>query len=236
MATTLNLVTLGTTSTAAPILAGQQLSVAPALQGGSVTLNVGPTQTGPFTTIFSASTVGVSYVPSVNQWYTVTAATQAGVALVSDALQSGTLITLNSPVDSSTSTSEQVLFSFRLPAKSLPSNFRCELSGRLSLTNNANVKTMQCRMNGLAGTLFHQSAALASLADYNFIAGFSGIGDGATLKGYGAGSAGGLGTSTTAYTTLANAYLTTEIEIVVTVTKATGTDTMKLDALQVVIS
>lgn len=236
MATTLIIVPAGTTSANFPLLQGQSLCVGPSVQGGTVQLQVANTQSGPYAATAAASSSAFSYRPSVNQWVNVVAATQSAVVYVSDMLPSGTIISAQSPVDSPNSTSEVILFSFRIPPNVLPANFRCEMAGRLSVTNNANVKTLTCRMNGIAGTSFFTSPSLASNADYNFTAGFAGIGDAATLKGFGSGATGGLGLSTTAYTTLSQTYIASETEIVITATKATGTDTMKLDSLTVTLS
>lgn len=238
MSQTLLQVAAGATSTPLPIYQNQSICAGPALQGGSVSINIGPSQNGPFAPVASGSSA-VSYRPNVNQWYTITALTQAGVALVSDMAVPGNvgqMVSLDVSIDSANATAEQQVFTFRIPPGVLPLSCRVTLAGRMSMTNNANAKTMQCRMGGLTGTLFHQSAALASLADYNFEASFAAKGDNATLQGFGAGSAGGFGTSATVYTSLATTYQTTETEVVVTVTKATGTDTMKLESLVVTIA
>lgn len=239
MAFTVYTVPAGITSTPAPLLANQSLCAGPQVQGGSVLVQTGPTQTGPwFPAAGGVSTSAVSVRAAQNIWYTVTATTQAATVCAADMAipgMQGEILGVNVPYDSPNATAESVIFTFRIPPNTLPLNFNMTLNGNVRLTNNANAKTMQCRMGGLAGTLFHQSPALASLANYNLEAAFSGIGDSATLKGFGAGSAGGFGTSATAYTTLATNYIATETEIVVTATKATGTDTLALDSLAVSI-
>ena len=236
MATTVTIIPAGVTTVAAPLLLGQNLIAGPAVQGGTVVISTAPTQSGPFNAIGAATGSAQSVRGIVNQWYIVTTSAQAATVVVSDITNLGAnVITMNSPIDSANTAAEVVVFTMRIPPNVLSANCRVELSGRMSLTNSVGAKTMQCRMNGLAGTLFHQSAALASLANYNFIAGFSGIGDSATLKGYGAGGGGGLGTSVTAFTTLAQQYIAVETEIVVTVTKAVAAETAKLDSLVVSI-
>lgn len=239
MSTSASTVAAGNTSTPAPLLLGQSLTATPQVQGGTVLIQTGPTQNGPwFPAAGGSSTSAISVTPNRNLYYTVTATTQAATVAVSDIAipnMRGEMIDINVPCDSPNSTSESAVYSFRIPANTLPANFAIKVIGALRMTNNANAKTMQVRMNGVAGTLAFQSPALASNANYNFVAQFSGAGDNATLKGFGAGSAGGFGLSTTAYTSLSYAYQTTEIEIVVTVTKATGTDTMALDSLVVQI-
>lgn len=230
MATSQTTVAAGVTTAAFPVLVNQNLIAGTQVQGGTVQISVGSTQSGPFTAIAAAGTVQ-SYRSPLNVWATVTTATQAATVLVTDITPTGQIINMTSAIDSANSTSEQTVFTFRIPPSVLGQNFRCQLSGKVSMTNSANAKTLQCRVNGLTGTLFHQSPALASLADYNFIAEFAGAGDSANLKGFGAGSAGGVGTSTTAYTSLALAYQSVENEVIVSVTKATGTETMKLESL-----
>lgn len=240
MTATIFTVPAGVTSAPAQLLINQNVCAGPQVQGGSVLIQTGPTQSGPwFPAAGGVSTSAISARAAVNLWYTVTATTQAATVVVADMAipnMQGQLMSVNTPYDSPNATAESVIFTFRIPPGVLPLNFNMTLNGNLRMTNNANAKTMQARMAGLAGTLFHQSAALASLANYNFEAAFSGIGDGATLKGFGAGSAGGFGTSTTAYTSLSTAYIQTETEIVITVTKATGTDTAALDSLVVTIN
>jgi hypothetical protein len=185
------------------------------------------------------SSVSISYRPDVNQYVSVTAASQAGVALIADMAipnMVGQLIGLQTAIDSANATAEEVMFSFRLAPNTLPASFNVNMKGRVNMTNSANAKTLQVRINGLAGTLIFQSPALANNLNYNFEATFSGLGDGATLGGWGAGATGGWGLSTTAYTTLARAYQQLETEVVVTCTKATGTETMTLDSLNVAIA
>lgn len=225
----------GTTSTAVPLLLGQNITAGPAVQGGTVQILVGNTQSGPFTATTAASSSTISYRPEKNQWVQVVSATQAATAYIFDVLNNGKILVANSPIDSANTTSETQVFSIRIPPNTMSSNFTLRILGNIALTNNANVKSIACRIGGLAGTSFFTSPSLASNANYNFEAEFSGIGDGATLKGYGAGATGGWGLSTTAYTTLSTAYLTTETEVVITATKATGTDTVRLDGLVVII-
>lgn len=225
----------GTTSAPQPLLINQSLTAGPQVQGGSVLIQTGPTQNGPwFPAAGGSSTSAISTRAQVNLWYTVTATTQAATVVAMDMAipnMQGVMLSLNLPVDTPSTTSEVAVFTYRIPPNTLPLNFQMTLNGNLRMTNNANAKTMQVRMNGIAGTLAFQSPALASNANYNFESSFSGAGDGATLKGFGAGSAGGYGLSTTAYTSLSQTYIASETEIVVSVTKATGTDTMALDSL-----
>lgn len=235
MAQTLIRIPAGTTSAVFPLLANQNICAGPAVQGGTVQINVASNPAGPFAAAPGGSSlVAQSYRPDVNQYVSVTAATQAGVALISDmSIPSmyGQIVGLQTAIDSANATAEEVVFSYRLGPNTLPATFNNVIKGRMTMTNGAGTKTMQVRINGLGGTLIFQSPALANQSNYNFEASFSGLGDGATLGGWGAGATGGWGLSTTAYTTLARAYQTLETEVVVTVTKGTGSDTMTLNSL-----
>jgi len=240
MSTAITLLAAGKVSDPIPVTPLQSLMAAPQVLGGTVLIEQAPTQNGPWNTVASAQGFAQSARPLVNSWFRVTAATQAGVIAVSDiGAGSGggtnfdSIVNCQVPLASPNSTSEVVLATFRLPPLLLKPNFRCRIRATASFTNNVNAKTLQCRMNGLTGTLFFQSPALASNANYAFEADFVGIGDGATLKGLGSGATGGFGLSTTALTTLARDYINNETEIVVTCTKATGTDTFQLDSLYV---
>jgi hypothetical protein len=240
MAYSVTTVPAGTTSTPAQLLINQNLTAGPQVQGGSVLIQTGPSQNGPwFPAAGGSSLAAISVRAAVNLWYTVTASTQAATVAVMDMAipgMQGVMLAANVPFDSANVTTETAVFTYRIPPNTLPLNFQMTLNGNLRMTNNANAKTMQVRMNGIAGTLAFQSPALASNANYNFEAAFSGAGDGATLKGFGAGATGGWGLSTTAYTSLSQTYIASETEIVISVTKATGTDTMALDSLDLKIA
>lgn len=236
MSTTLFRVSSGTTSPVAPILANQSLCVAPQLQGGSASILVSSNPSGPFASVAGSLTTGQSYRPDVNQYFQIQATTQNAVGVLSDmAIPSmqGELINNGVTIDSANSTAEQILFSFRLAPNTLPANFRCQVKCSANMTNSANAKNMNCRMNGLTGNLFFSAPSLVNVANYNFEAAFIGLGDGATLEGFGAGQTGWYGTSATVYTTLLRAYQQLETEIVVTAQKATGTETMQLTSILV---
>lgn len=238
MSTTLFRVSSGTTSTAAPILANQNLCVAPQLQGGSASILVASNPAGPFSSVAGSLTTGQSYRPDVNQYFQIQASSQNAVGVLSDMMipsMQGELINNGVTIDSGNATAEQVMFTFRLAPNSLPANFRCQIKGSVNMTNSANAKLVNCRMNGLAGNLFFASPSLANVANYNFDAAFAGLGDGATLEGFGSGTTGFYGTSATVYTTLLRAYQQLETEIVVTCSKGTGTETIQLSSILVTL-
>ena len=240
MSTAIVLLPAGKVSDPIPVTPLMSAMIAPQVLGGTGQIEQAPTQFGPWSVIAAASGSAQSARPLTNAWMRFTAATQAAVVAISD-IGAGIgpnpldepIVNCQVPMASPSTASEVVIATFRLPPLILRPNFRCRIRGVASFTNSANAKTMQVRMNGLTGTLCHQSAALANLANYSFEAMFAGIGDGATLKGFGAGSAGGPGTSTTALTTLARDYINNETEIVVTCTKATAAETFQIDSLVV---
>ena len=243
MSTAITLLPAGKVSDPIPVTPLQSLMAAPQVLGGTVLIEQAPSQSGPWNTVASAQAFAQSARALTNAWLRVTSATQAAVIAVSDIGAGQGTNPLNEPIfncqavcASPNATAETVIASFRLPPNFLKPNFRLWIRGAASFTNNANAKTMQVRMNGLAGTLIYQSTALASLANLRFDAAMVGIGDGATLKGLGSGlTSAGLGTSATAFTTLARDYINLETEVVITCTKATGTDTFQLDSMLVVL-
>lgn len=223
-----------------PVTPMHNVCVGSQLLGGSILLEAAPSQSGPWTAQGPgvASTSVFSFRPQfTNQWVRFTATTSQGVAVISDmggANFAGQAELLICPVVLATpsSTAELPLFSFRLPPNFLQPAFMMEIQGNLTITNSASVKTLNCRINGTAGTSFFTSPSLASNANYNFIAKLAGLGDGQTWKGFGAGASGGLALGgATAYTTLVRDYINQETEIVIDMTKATGADTAQLDGL-----
>jgi hypothetical protein len=201
----------------------------PQVLGGTALLESSPTPNGPWTTVQSV-TAAASFRPSVNSYVRLTATTQAGSLLLSDLagsnspLTTSTLISSGIPFASPSSTSAQQIFSFRVPPNYLPQTFRLVIEFGLNLTNNANVKTVNVLMNGASGTNIF-SAAVTSFATFNGTAMVMAF-DGANLRAtQGAVLAGGQGGSTTALATLARDYINNETEFVISITKATGTDT-----------
>lgn len=241
MATFVYNVPAGSTSNVIAVTPLQSILVGPAVLGGTASLSFATNPNGPFLAwSFGASTSPQSFRAATTGYIQVTAATQAANVAVSDMnqlvnnLPTNSLMSINESFASGSSTSEQIVGSLRVPPGILLLNGRLRISGGLSMVNNANAKTLQVRVNGIGGTIMFQSPALASNANYNFQTEIGLRNDGITQLGCGAGSAGGLGLSTTAYASFSTVnYLQNEIEYVVTVTKATAGDLAQLETLTV---
>lgn len=241
MSTQLTLVPAGATTAIFAVTPQMSVMAAPQVLGGTMTVFTGPTPSGPWSQ-WSAGASGnaASVRSSLNAYVYATAATQAGILAISDIGAGQGNNPLNEPLlnvqavmASPSSAAEVALASWRIPPLFLRPNFRMWIRGAASFSNNINVKTLNMRMNGIAGTLVFQNALLASNLNFRFDAAIVGIGDGATLKGLGAGSSSGLGLSTVAFTTLARDYINNETEFVVSCLKATPADMFQLDALEV---
>ncbi len=239
MQTTYTLVTAGTTSNPIAVTPMTNVCAAPAVLGGTVTVEFAPTQNGPWATAFTG-TVGNAFRPIVNSWIRCTAVTQnvslftTDMGLANQDIQD-VLVSFNATMASPSSTAASYLAGVKVPPNYLTPNFRMEISGTLNLTNSATVKTLNIYANGIAGTALATSPSLASIANYTFNTVIYGS-SGATLTGAGVlasqtSAQGGSGSSTTALPTLARDYLTQETEFVVGITKATGTDTGELTSL-----
>lgn len=240
MATTIVSVGAGTTSAPQPVTPTTSVFAGPAVLGGTITLESGPTVNGPWLALTSANGGGYSARLPYNGYVRLTATTQAANLVLADigganGPGSNLLVTSNVVFATPSSTAEQIMFGLRFPPNFLPPNFRCDIRGGLTVTNNANVKTLNVKVNGTGGTAVFTSPSLASNANYNFAAAFCGI-NALTLKGVGAGATGGWGLSTTAYSSLAYDFIGRELEVVVTGTKATAGDTMQLDSLVMTLS
>jgi len=147
------------------------------------------------------------------------------------------------------STAENTLFSMRFPAGFFTPNFRIECYYQLTLTNSANVKTLKgyfgnSTNSSTAGALETSASAIVSNAYTSMIGAYgtfavAGRNDNQTIIGSNAGllSAGGWGSSTTANTTVSSANYSgtgaVEQVLVLTGTKATGSETFTLDAVVV---
>lgn len=240
MATTIIAVRAGATSDPQPVGPNTSIFAGPSVLGGTITLETAPTNAGPWLALTTTNGGGYSARLPYNGWVRLTAATQAANLVLADiggANQAGSnlLVTSNVVFATPSSTAEQIVFGVRFPPNFLPPNFRCDIRGSLTVTNNANVKTLNVKVNGTGGTAVFTSPSLASNANYNFAAAFCGT-NALTLKGVGAGATGGWGLSTTAYSSLAYDFIGRELEVVVTGTKATGTDTFQLDSLNMTLS
>lgn len=244
MATTYYLVPAGTVSPNIFVTPQVTTTAGPSVLGGSVTVEFATSQQGPWATAYTGTTGG-SYRPIVTGYIRITAVTNQVNAFVSDiglgaSGDLDTLIQLNAGLASPNITTAAYLAGFRIPPNYLSPNFRLEISGTLSVTNSATVKTLNIYGNGIAGTALATSPSLASITNYTFNTEISGRGDGVTIMGTGMLSSetaaqGGYGSTTTAIPTLTYNYLTQETEFVVGVTKATGTDTAVLETLRVTI-
>lgn len=237
MATTIQYVPAGTTGPVNFATPMHSIYAGPQVLGGTTQLWFGPSPVGPWQLWGAGTSVsGDSFRPLTNAYYYVVAATQQAIVVAVDMTgenlpSTSQLVSMNGVCASASATAQQKIFSLKLPPLFLPANFKCTLIGTVNVTNNVNVKTLTCLMNGIGGTSFFTSPSLASNANYNFVASFAGDGTGQLLRGMGAGATGGVGLSTTALTTLARDYINNETEIAITATKATGTDTMELVSL-----
>lgn len=244
MATSYYLVPAGTVSPNIAVTPQVTVTAGPSVLGGSVTVEFATSQQGPWFTAYTGATGG-SYRPTVTGYVRITAVTQQVNAFVADlglgaSGLNDTLIQLNAVLASPNSTSAAYLAGIRIPPNYLSPNFRIEMSGTLSLTNSATVKTLNIYGNGIAGTALATSPSLASIANYSFNTVIYGRGDGVTIAGSGVlasqtAAQGGYGSTTTAIPTLTYNYLTQETEFVVGVTKATGTDTAQLETFRATI-
>lgn len=220
-------VTAGTTSAVMAVSNNDSVFAGPQVQGGSMLIEYAKSQNGPwYSANNGASTQGQSWRLSdgtTSAYIRATAATQAGTLAISTFSGGGgqQIVVCSLPCTVASSASEQVLYSFRIPPYILPLNFNIRVNGSYDFTNAANAKTLQCRINGIGGTLFFQGADWQSLLNANIQATCAGGGDGISWVGYGAADtdACGLGTSSTIYTTLSRDYISQETEIVITCTK-----------------
>jgi hypothetical protein len=240
MATTYLRVPVGTTA-AIPINPLTCIVAGPSVLGGTVLVEFSDDGRGDWQP-WQYGTIGQGgcFRPSINGYVRVTAATQPANAFLVDMSGSNTpnvtqLVSINNTMATASSTAEQVLACFRLPPNYLPANFNLAFMMGVSLSNNANVKTLRIRWGGVAGTALFTSPSLASALNYNTKAIIAGRGDGSSLIGLGPGASGGIGVSTSAYPTATVDYLNQESEVVITMTKATAGDTAQLESLMVAL-
>jgi len=243
MATQLYNLPAGSTSTVFAVNSNQSIFACPQVQGGTVLLEYATNVSGPwFQWIYGASSSGQSFrIPTGTTGYIrVTPTSQPATLAISDMtpyVPGTVLVSINAPCASPNTTSEVIIGSFRIPPYTLPLSFNLKLFISCDFTNNTNSKTLTVRVNGLTGTSIFTSSSLASTLNINTFATVSGMGDGVSWKGFGAGANNaGFGTSTTAFATLTRDYISQETEIVVTATKATGSDAFTMQQLTVVAS
>lgn len=243
--TTQNLnVPAGTTSGIVAITPMTNVIFGPAVLGGVVTVAFSPSMSIPsnqWPTVFTG-TGGGSYRSLTTGYVTITAATQAVNVFFADlgpgAQGSGNIVSINASLATPSSTSEQVLCSWRTPPGYLRPGFNMSVIGGLLLTNNSDTKTMKLYVNGTGGTVIFTSPDLASSANYTFEGWLAGR-LGATIVGGGVlasqtSAQGGYGISTTAQPTITRAFLNLETEFTLTLTKATTAgNTGQLEFLRV---
>jgi hypothetical protein len=134
-------------------------------------------------------------------------------------------------------TAEGAIFAMRFPIGFLKPNFLLDIDMMFTSTNTANAKTIKAYMGNVGSGTAAVSQVLTSLAGGRMGLRLAGRGDGATIIASSPGSALGAGGSTTAPVSISSnaAYLTTEQEFYVTSTKATGSETVTLDAITVAL-
>jgi hypothetical protein len=217
----------------------------PSVLGGSVTVLFSPTLSLPiqYWLTVATGTGGGSFRPTTTGYVVLQATTSNGNFFIADlgpglSPGGGTIVNINAPLASASTTSEVVLASWKIPPLYFQPNWRMEILGNVSLSNNANVKTLKLYANGAAGTAMGTSPSIASALNYEFGGTISGRGDGVTHLGTGllasqTNAQGGWGISTTANPTLTRDYINNETEYTLTATKATAGDTFQLENLQV---
>lgn len=240
MATTYIRVPVGT-SAPIPVNPLTCVIAGPSVLGGTVLVEFsgdGRTRWQPWT--YGTIGQGGSFRPSTSGYARITAATQPANVFLVDMTGANTpnvtqLVNLNNVMATASSTAEQIVACFRIPPAFLTPNFNIALMLGVSMTNNANVKTLRVRWGGIGGTALFTSPSLASQLNYNAKIVLAGRGDGSSVIGLGAGASGGIGVSTTAYPTVTADYMNQETEVAITVVKATGTDTFQLESLMVTL-
>ncbi len=237
----------GTTSSPVFVTPLTNVIVGPSVLGGSATVTFSPSLSIPTSSwqTVQTGTGGGSFRPSTTGYVQIQATTSQANAFFADLGPGlnpggGLIVSANAPLASASTTSEVVLASWRTGPGYLSPNFRMQIGGNVSLTNNANVKTLKLYANGVAGTAMATSPSLASALNYSFETVIVGRGDGVSMLGMGVlasqtSAQGGLGITATANPTLSRDYLLQETEFTLTATKATGTDTFQLESLSVTL-
>lgn len=243
MASSYTAVAAGTTCAPVFVTPLTNVLVGPSVLGGSVTLEYCPTLVGQYVSVYTGS-AAYAFRPLTNGYVRVSAATSKGQLILSDmgsAISGGNggmLANINVPIGSASTTSEVILAAIKIPPNFLPNSWRLNFRGNVSLSNNANVKTLKLYANGTGGTAMATSPSIASALNYTFESWIEGRGDGSSIIGGGVlasqtSAQGGYGITTTANPTLTRDYLTQETEFTLTATKATAGDTFQLEALSI---
>jgi hypothetical protein len=220
----------------------------PSVLGGSVTVLFSSTLSLPiqYWLTVATGTGGGSFRPTTTGYVVVQATTSNANAFIADlgpglAPGGGVIVNTNAPLASASTTSEVVLASWKIPPNYFQPNWRMNVEMNVSLSNNANVKTLKVYANGTAGTAMFTSPSIASALNYNASGLIIGRGDGVTILGGGVlasqtNAQGGMGISTTAQPTLTRDYINNETEFTITATKATAGDTFMLESLRVALA
>lgn len=248
MSTTPIIVPAGTTTSPQFVTPLTNVIYGPSVLGGSVTVTFSPSLSIPTSQwlVVASGTGGGSFRPTTTGYVAIQATTSAANVFLADLgpglnAGGGVIVNINNTLASASTTSEVVLASWKIGPNFLPLNWRMEIAGNVSLTNNANVKTLKLYANGVAGTAMATSPSLASILNFSFDTTISGRGDGVSMVGTGllasqTAAQGGGGSTTTANPTLSRDYLGQETEFTLTATKATGTDTFQIENLMVSLS
>ena len=168
----------------------------------------------------------------------VTAATAAAIATAMDlnprmlvVAQSGTAFATRN------ATSEDAIFAMRFPAGMLKPNFVLDIDAVISCTNSAGVKTMKAYFGNAPATgATLVTGVLTSLPGGRLGLRIAGRSDGATIVG--GGQFAGIAATTTQQATGATfaGGSAVEQELLITSTKATGSETLTLDAITVTLT
>lgn len=138
-------------------------------------------------------------------------------------------------VSSTNTTSEETLATIQIPANALGANGHIEVFANFTATNNANAKTVRCRLNGIGGTSY-SDLSLASTVQNNLRVRITNRN--ATNSQVGITSATRpekYGTASTSSIITSSVDTTANVDLVITSQKATGTDTLTLESYHVII-
>lgn len=206
------------------ITSGSCLVIERTLGGAPLTplsVTASPTRIGPFSTLKSYTLIAVNGTTD----YAI-----APVGLL-EFIETVTVAQSGVAVASANSTAEQALATITIPANFMGVNGALYVTALWTLTNNANAKALRVRLGGLAGTEF-QNLAGASLVTVSAAMRIQNRGSLSSQVGASVGMNAFGATSTAAVVT---GSLNTGVnqDLVLSVQKATGTDTATLEAYTV---